>query len=187
MPEARPPSAHTATCVCQGRLCLAPARQSLLSLPLLSLTQVSRAVLLQGIMQVGVLFTQVTTVTLMLAAVQALEVRPRLGCSQCGWGGSSAPAWVQLNQWLNNSFSAGGTLRSLVGGLPTVVAASWNHAAHQPLNLSWAHGPAGVGHGCIPSGSPASGSCMCNALSMVAEAGWASSSGAVTSQHSPAS
>ena len=69
MPEARPPSAHSHLRLSrQAVSCI--ARSSLLSL-----TLISYAVLLQGIMQVGVLFTQVTTVTLMLAAVQALEVR----------------------------------------------------------------------------------------------------------------
>ena len=86
MPEARPPSAHIATCACQGRPYFAP------SSPVLAVCQtlISSAVLLQGIMQVGVLFTQVTTVTLMLAAVQALEVRPTMGCPQCRWSGLSA-------------------------------------------------------------------------------------------------
>ena len=135
VPEARPPPAHIATCVCQGRLCLASARQFLLSQPLMSC-----AVWLQGIMQVGVLFTQVTTVTLMLAAVQALEVRPTLGRSQCTWSrlNACAPASVQPNRCLWSSSSAGGTF-PLLGDLLTAVAAFWNHTAHQRPRLSWAH------------------------------------------------
>ena len=91
---------------------------------LLSLTLMSWAVLLQGIMQVGVLFTQVTTVTLMLAAVQALEVRPTLGRSQCLWSGLSAcaPASVQLNWCLLGIFNTGGTCLSL-GACPLL----WLH------------------------------------------------------------
>ena len=92
-----------------------------------------------------------------------------------GGSGLSAcvPASVQLKRCIRSSFSAGGAFRSL-GTLPIAVAASWNHAAHQCPHLSWAHGPAGIRCCCTPSGLPAASSCMCNALSLVAEAGWAS-------------
>ena len=155
---------------------------------LLSLILMSWAVLLQGIMQVGVLFTQVTTVTLMLAAVQALEVRPTLGplsvhverveCMCAGFGAAEAMLVEHLQRRRH---------MPLLGGLPMSVAASRNCTVQQRPPVSRAHGPAEMGHGCIPSGPPALSFHVSNALSTVAEAAWVSTSQASMLQQLPAS